>query len=53
MYFGPYFFQDQDPKLILIGLAEKRLSYLVNRHEVIDENLFDFSVDLDGDFVQA
>lgn len=44
MHFGPSLLQDQDPKLVLIGLAKKRFSNFVNRDEIINNDLFDLAI---------
>ena len=53
MRFGPCLFQNEDPELVFIGLAEEGLSIQVDRHEVINQNLLNDSINSQLDLVDA
>jgi hypothetical protein len=41
---SPSLFEDRHPNLIFIRLAKDRFSFVIYRHEVINQNLFDDSI---------
>lgn len=53
MHFCPYFFQNQHPELISVGLTEKWLTLLVDRNEVIHDNFFKLTIDSHHYFIDA
>ena len=51
--FSPYFLHNQDPELIFFRLREQRFSLHINRYKIINNNLFDCSIDSHLQFINT
>lgn len=53
MNFGPSLLNQKNPKLAFIGTAENRVGFLIDRDEIIDDNLLYFPFYFYLEFVDA
>ena len=53
MSLSPCFFQNENPKLIAIRLAEQGLSFLINWYKIIDEDFLDDPINSQSNFINS